>query len=293
MLIASEIASESGPLDTVAGLPVHPLAVHVPVVLLPLAALGILALVVARGWRRPLAWPLLGVLLVGTVGAVVARQSGEALEDRLGSPGAHEDWGTRLMIASIVLLVLGGLWLLLVRRDAAGARATAREEGSSGAAPGRTGSAARALLGALAAAASLAVLALTVVTGHTGSEAAWKERLEDAARAAPATGGSTPETASGATGTQPAGPSGASSQGAADRYTTAQVAEHNGRTSCWTVVQGEVYDVTGWIARHPGGPARIEGLCGTDGSARFTDKHGEAQKPNSTLAGFKIGTLTD
>ena len=66
---------------------------------------------------------------------------------------------------------------------------------------------------------------------------------------------------------------GAPAQGAtatAASYTMTQVAERNTREACWTVVEREVYDVTDWIARHPGGQARIEGLCGTDGSARFS-----------------------
>lgn len=293
------IADESGAFDTILGLPVHPLAVHVPVVLLPLAALAVLALVAVPRWRRPLAWPTLGLLLVGAVGAFVAKESGEALADRLGDPGAHEDWGGRLLLTSIALLVVGGLWLTLVRRGAARSRADGGDRAtgaSSGASPTRSGSALHAALGALAALTSVGVLALTVVTGHSGAEAAWKERLEDAARTAPPTGSPAPQETPGAPGTEPAGPSGAPAQGAtatAASYTMAQVAERNTREACWTVVEREVYDVTAWIARHPGGQARIEGLCGTDGSARFSGKHGEAPTPNATLAGFRIGALTD
>ncbi len=38
------VAEESGLFDTVFGLPLHPLAVHAAVVLVPLAALGALAM---------------------------------------------------------------------------------------------------------------------------------------------------------------------------------------------------------------------------------------------------------
>ena len=40
------LAATGRPFDLFAGLPLHPLAVHVPVVLLPLGALGLLVLIV-------------------------------------------------------------------------------------------------------------------------------------------------------------------------------------------------------------------------------------------------------
>src|ERR1700733_8583211 len=45
-------------------------------------------------------------------------------------------------------------------------------------------------------------------------------------------------------------------------YTLAEVAEHNSATSCWTAINGGVYDVTTWINQHPGGPEHILALCG-------------------------------
>ena len=285
-------AAESGAFDTILGLPVHPLAVHVPVVLLPLAALAILALVVVPRWRRPLAWPTLGLLLVGAVGAFVAKESGEALADRLGGPGAHEDWGSRLFLAAIALLLVGGLWLVLVRRGQG-----VRSAGGQGAAgpPRSPGSGLHTVLGVLASAVSVAVIGLSVVTGHSGAEAAWKDRLEEARSAAAGSASprehvgpdTTSSPTSSAAGTAP-------DAGETPRsYTMAQVAERNTIASCWTVIEREVYDVTAWVARHPGGPVRIERLCGTDGSGQFLGKHGESPKPNAALAGFKIGTLAD
>ena len=38
-------------------------------------------------------------------------------------------------------------------------------------------------------------------------------------------------------------------------YTTTEVAGHNNATSCWTIVNGNVYDLTAWIDLHPGGPS--------------------------------------
>lgn len=75
-------------------------------------------------------------------------------------------------------------------------------------------------------------------------------------------------------------------------YTMADVAEHNSASSCWTAINGSVYDVTSWIDQHPGGAAPILSLCGTDGSSAFNAQHGGQRRPESELATFKIGTLS-
>lgn len=74
-------------------------------------------------------------------------------------------------------------------------------------------------------------------------------------------------------------------------YTLADVATHNSAASCWTVINGKVYDVTSWITQHPGGQQAILSLCGKDGSAAFTEQHGTQSRPNSELATFLIGSL--
>lgn len=73
--------------------------------------------------------------------------------------------------------------------------------------------------------------------------------------------------------------------------TMAEVAQHADATSCWTVVDGKVYDLTKWIPNHPGGPDKIKALCGKDGTAAFSQQHGTAQKQNDTLATFLLGPL--
>ena len=73
--------------------------------------------------------------------------------------------------------------------------------------------------------------------------------------------------------------------------TMAQVAAHASASSCWSVVRGNVYDLTNWIGKHPGGEKAILQLCGKDGTALFTGQHGGQTQPESTLASFKIGVL--
>lgn len=74
-------------------------------------------------------------------------------------------------------------------------------------------------------------------------------------------------------------------------YTLADVAKHNNKTSCWTVVNGGVYNVTSWISQHPGGEQAIISMCGIDGSDAFNGQHGGQRRPANELASFKIGTL--
>lgn len=74
-------------------------------------------------------------------------------------------------------------------------------------------------------------------------------------------------------------------------YTLTDVAAHSSAQSCWTTINGNVYDVTSWISQHPGGAEAILSLCGHDGSAAFNGQHGGQRRPASELAGFKIGVL--
>lgn len=78
---------------------------------------------------------------------------------------------------------------------------------------------------------------------------------------------------------------------AAGTYTMAQIATHNDKTSCWTTIQGGVYDLTAWITEHPGGQKAILSLCGIDGTKRFDQMHGGQSRPEQELATFKIGIL--
>lgn len=70
-----------------------------------------------------------------------------------------------------------------------------------------------------------------------------------------------------------------------------QVAAHSGSAGCWTVIRGNVYDLTGWISKHPGGQQAILKICGKDGTDTFVGKHGGSQKQEDILATFKIGVL--
>lgn len=78
---------------------------------------------------------------------------------------------------------------------------------------------------------------------------------------------------------------------AAGTYTMAQIATHNSASSCYSAVNGGVYDLTPWIKQHPGGQQAILVICGKDGSAMFNAQHGSQTRVANILASFKIGVV--
>lgn len=73
--------------------------------------------------------------------------------------------------------------------------------------------------------------------------------------------------------------------------TMAEVAKHATVTSCYSAVNGNVYDLTVWIGKHPGGARAIKGICGVDGSDGFNGKHGGQPQPASAIAKYLLGPL--
>lgn len=74
-------------------------------------------------------------------------------------------------------------------------------------------------------------------------------------------------------------------------FTLSQVSTHNTVANCYSAINGSVYNLTSFVANHPGGQSAIASLCGKDGSAAFNNQHGGQQRPVNELANFKIGTL--
>lgn len=74
-------------------------------------------------------------------------------------------------------------------------------------------------------------------------------------------------------------------------YTSVEVAAHADKTSCWSIVNGNVYDLTNWIGKHPGGQREIIAMCGKDATSAFEGQHGGDSKPERILASFFIGAL--
>jgi len=138
--------------DTVLGLPVHALVVHAVVVLLPLMAIVTAVVACVPRWRVHAAWPV-AVIDAGMVAMTfVARESGEALQTRLGGQIAQEHaaigknliwFALAMFVASVVVA-----WFRSSQRATVGA--------------------------VLAVAAGVLAIWWTVRVGHTGSDAVWK-----------------------------------------------------------------------------------------------------------------------
>ena len=231
-------------LDTIGGLPVHPLVVHFAVVLLPLSSFATIVAVYIPRFRRSYGFASVIGVFLGTGATVIAKQSGEALAARIGNPQTHANYGNILPILAGLAFLSTVLWY----------RSSKRLKSSRAD-----------LLGHVTALLNVAVIGLTFLTGHTGAQAVWNGRLPSQQKVELSTSPSS--------------------------YSKAEVAKHASGKSCWSIVNGNVYDLTKWIGQHPGGPAVIEAICGKDGTASFDSQHMGQQRPENILASYKIGTL--
>lgn len=87
----------------------------------------------------------------------------------------------------------------------------------------------------------------------------------------------------------------------AKTFTMGEVASHSSKTDCWTIISGQVYELTDFINRHPGGDEVLR-ACGTDATTLFTSrttKDGQSigsgtphsQAAQEQLDQLKLGTL--
>lgn len=82
--------------------------------------------------------------------------------------------------------------------------------------------------------------------------------------------------------TVPAGKSG--------KYTWQQVAAHNTAESCWVTVDGKVYDITGFLDKHPGGKEMLLLAAGRECTDLFNSYHWmRPDRPRKFLAAYEIG----
>lgn len=142
-------------IDSVLGLPLHPLVVHAAVVLLPMAALAVLVLVFVQRWRATYTWLTMGLVAAAAGAGVLAKEAGEQLAETVAVSADHVRWGDLLGGASIVFFLVAEAWLWWARRT------------------GNEPNVPREVLRWAAAAVSVGILVLTVLAGHSGAAAVW------------------------------------------------------------------------------------------------------------------------
>ena len=119
--------------DTIFGLPVHALVMHVVVVLVPLAAAGVVAIAAVPRWRERFGVVVLAIATAGLAAAPVATRSGGELEDRLGASGVvarqinhHQEWGQRVIWPTLAMWLLAVVLVLMHRQGRQGTRSQGR-----------------------------------------------------------------------------------------------------------------------------------------------------------------------
>jgi uncharacterized membrane protein len=154
------------------GLPAHPLFVHIPVVLIPLTAIGAIAMACSARVRDRFGWLVLAIGVVAGISTQLAIETGKALRHSVPQSSAllqhtHTAESIRPLILLLFLVALG---VMLLDR-----RARAAWPFGTGAGQSRT----------LGAAARTALIALTVVVavgttvrlfqiGDSGAKATWQ-----------------------------------------------------------------------------------------------------------------------
>jgi di/tricarboxylate transporter len=164
------------------------------VVLLPLAAIGVVVMAIKRSWHERFRWAVLAIGAVGTLAIVLAASAGESLESRIinveGQAAAasweqHSQLGETARNVALVFFVILLAYVLvpwwLERRATAGAAGIETTAPATDPAPQRSrptpgperflriGVTALALLGAAACVTTIAR------AGHSGSKSVWED----------------------------------------------------------------------------------------------------------------------
>ena len=111
---------------------------------------------------------------------------------------------------------------------------------------------------------SVGSIGMTYVVGHSGAESVWKKEYAQ---------------------------SKANITTNLREISAEEVAQHNKSDDCWTIVGGNVYDVTSFVNRHPAGSPAINEMCGKDANQDFLSEHAGQAEPEFWLETLRIGVL--
>jgi cytochrome b involved in lipid metabolism len=239
--------------DLFFGLPLHPLIDHVVVIFLPVFSIALIAAFFFEKIRIKYGFLIQVGLGIGFVSSFIAKQSGEALSIRVGTPFPHAELGENLVLIALGLFVTSLVWFYLQKSE---------------------NKVVSKIIGSISVLLAIATLVFTVLVGHSGAEATWKEKINPPAQSQSQT--------------QIEQNTDTNSK---IILSLEEVSKHNTENDCWTVVNNEVYNLTSYVMLHPGGVANIKNLCGLDGTSAFSAQHGQEGRPNNQLREFNIGQL--
>lgn len=77
------------------------------------------------------------------------------------------------------------------------------------------------------------------------------------------------------------------------KISTAEIQSHNKEEDCWIVVDGQVWDITGFAPEHPGGPGIIYKYAGRDATAAYNEIHAPSIIKNGLPASADKGLLDE
>lgn len=162
-----------GLLDTLFGLPAHPLLVHAAVVLVPLCAIGTIVIVASARARERIGWVVAGLGVVGFVFAFLAKESGESLLETTRVTAAvrdHADLGDWGVIGAFLV---GGSACAVMLLDL-----FVRERARRGLPELSVTQPVRNLVAVFAVVFCLAGTYAIVRVGHTGAKAVWEDKAD-------------------------------------------------------------------------------------------------------------------
>ena len=150
--------------ETVMGLPFHVLINHAAVVLVPLAAVGVIAIALVPAWRERYGTLVAGAAVIASITVFITVLSGEAFEESQQEKGAiggpiqdrvdeHAAFANMLRWYVLALAIFAVALVLLVRRGAAANVIM--------------------IVAVIAVVAAGASIYQVVRTGHSGSTAVW------------------------------------------------------------------------------------------------------------------------
>jgi uncharacterized membrane protein len=216
-------------------LPLHPLVIHLTIVLIPLVALFIILSTWSKLRIRRVI--ILFLLFLSLASAIIANRTGEALSLLVGYPVSHAEAGERVVIAAAILFL--GYFLIGRRRDLVS----------------------KIIITAI----SLATLPIIYFAGHSGAELVWKFKYESGLESI--------------------------SLAPNSKVSVEQVREKNVDSSCWTIIDGKVYDLTTFFFKYPGERSDVTPLCGIDGSDLYRGELEGNKFPREILKLYQIGKI--